>query len=149
MAQIILEKNTAFFQQKFTLFVGKETLEQYSEEERRILYVDFLMQKREVEFGYCCKHPSEGICGTLGQNMCADCPKLITGHRFLAKWESMYTNTCAEIAELEELYSKNRIHKEQYATFREYTKLIKCKEKYEAVIKAIQGMEVNDGVQSV
>lgn len=146
LAQKILEKNTAFFQQKFILFVGKETLEQYSEEERRILYVDFLMQKREVEFGYCCKHPSEGTCDMLGQNMCADCPKLITGLKFLPKWKSMYSSVCSEIKALEELYDKNGITMQEYTTFREYAKLSKCREKYENVLKAIQGMEVNDGV---
>lgn len=146
--QRVLEKNTAFFQQKFTLFVGKEALERYSEEERSILYVDFLLQKREVEFGYCCKHPSEGTCDTLGHNMCADCPKLITGPKFLTKWKSMYGSVCVEIEALEELYVKNGISKEQYESFREYAKLCKCKEKYGAVIMAIQGMEANNGIQS-
>ena len=141
----ILELNTEFFNQKFKLFITDETLKEYTEEERQILYLDFLQQQRTVEFGYCCKHPSEGMCCAQTNNSCASCSKLITGKKFIDKWEVLLNDTIKVIEELERIYDENNIPYETYKNFREYSREIEVKNKYQAVIGAIYEIEEKDG----
>jgi len=56
----LAELNSEFFRKKFKLVMGEDTLKLYTEEERKQLYIDFRLNIREVEFGYCTKHMSEG-----------------------------------------------------------------------------------------
>ena len=137
--QVVLEKNTKFFEQKFKVFLGEDVLKQYTEEERRILYVDFLKQQREVELGHCCKHPREGSCSSLGCNSCASCTKLVTGKKFLPKWERLLIDTIEMIKEYERLYEKEGIPKEDYEKFKEYSRECLLRDQYQAVIDAIMG----------
>lgn len=58
----LAELNTKFFQEKFNLLLSGEQLAEYSEEERRLLYMDFRLDQRRVEFGFCMKKMAEGGC---------------------------------------------------------------------------------------
>ena len=49
----LAELNTEFFRKKFDLLLSEEQLSKYSEEERRLLYIDFRLEQRKVELGYC------------------------------------------------------------------------------------------------
>lgn len=137
----IMKLNTAFFKQKFKLFAGEDVLKNYTEDERRILYVDFLRQYREVEFGLCCKHQSEGSCKSLGHNLCASCPKLITGEKYLPKWKSLVEDSKMRIEELEGIYRENHISPEEYVKYKEYEKEKQLFVQYNAVVQAIESSD--------
>ena len=104
-----------------------------------------MQQQRTVEFGYCCKHPSEGMCCAQTNNSCASCSKLITGRKFIDKWEALLNDTIKVIEELERIYDENNIPYETYKNFREYSREIEVKNKYQAVIGAIYEIEEKDG----
>ena len=75
--------------QDFTTKTGLENEQQgllkyFTKEERKVIYNNFLREDREVEFGVCCKHQSEGSCEHLDYYMCATCSKLIIGKSSIA-----------------------------------------------------------------
>ena len=45
--------NTAFYRERFDIVMSGGQLAAYSEEERKLLYMDFRLDQRRVEFGYC------------------------------------------------------------------------------------------------
>lgn len=137
----ILKKNTKFFQQKFKLFLGKDALKEFTEQERQILYADFLKQQREVEFGFCCKHPKDNVCSSIGCNSCASCAKLVTGKKFLPKWERLLKESEEMIEEYERIYVENNIPREQYEKFKEYSRECELRDKYQSVVDAINSMK--------
>lgn len=140
----IAELNSDFFNKKFNFAVGEENLKLYTEEERRQLYVDFCINKREVEFGQCTKHISEGKCAKrTGKINCATCPKLCTGIKYLDKWESLYNSQQSIVTELIETYNKHNIN--DYSDFKEYKRekyLLDC---YTEVLKNIKGTNNKGG----
>ncbi|MED0666067.1 tyrosine-type recombinase/integrase [Bacillus badius] len=132
----LAELNTEFFKKKFELNVGKENLDLYSEEERRQLYVDFCLNKREVEFGTCTKHHSEGPCGSrVGASSCAVCPKLCTGKKYLYKWNELKESQTQIIDELHRIYEENGI--DDYQDFIEYKKETTLLKRYSTVVQEI------------
>ncbi|WP_455715802.1 tyrosine-type recombinase/integrase [Anaerosporobacter sp.] len=136
MAQL----NSDYYKKKFALYVGDENLKQYSEEERRQLYVDFAMNVREVEFGQCSKHISEGPCGKrVGKSNCATCPKLCTGKKYLNKWIELRDSQKYIIDALIKAYKHYNIT--DYEGFVEYRKEMKLLSDYQAVIDKINEKE--------
>lgn len=130
----LADLNAEFFKKEFEVTVGKEQLELYTEEEKKALIIDFKLSKREVEFGYCIKHKSEGHCKKrIGKINCANCPKLCTGKKYIDKWESLITNQMIIIKELEEEYSRDGIQEIEYKQFVEYRKEKDRLAQYEAV----------------
>ena len=133
----LTELNTEFFNKKFELLMGKEQLSTYTEQERKELYVDFVLNTREVEFGQCTKHISEGPCGKRnGVTNCAICPKLCTGKKYLSKWLELRDCQQAIVDNLILIYKKEGI--EEYKEFVEYKREINKLNRYEMVVKAIQ-----------
>lgn len=136
----IADMNEEFFKKKFELKVGKEQLSLYSEEERRALYVDFALNERDVEFGKCIKHISEGPCGKRsGRLSCANCPKICTGKQYLDKWKTLFLNQEKIVQELELTYLNEGIPSEEYTQFIEYKREIKQLKLYEETINKITG----------
>lgn len=132
------ELNSKFFEKKFNLKVGEENLKLYSEEERKKLYIDFCMNNREVEFGHCTKHLSEGMCGErVGDTNCANCSKLCTGVKYLDKWISLRNSEQDIINKLIEFYKENNIS--DYDEFIEYKRELYLLKSYQNVIDKIQG----------
>ncbi|MFJ7185584.1 tyrosine-type recombinase/integrase [Lysinibacillus xylanilyticus] len=132
----LAEMNSEFFKNKFEVSVGKENLDLYSEEERRQLYVDFCLSKRDVELGKCSKHISEGDCGKrVGASNCAVCPKLCTGKNFLSKWNELRESQLIIVNELKKIYKDKGI--ENYHDFIEYKKELYLFERYSSVVNAI------------
>lgn len=134
----IAELNSEFFRQKFDVLMDEEKLKLFTEDERRILYIDFASNKRNVELGICSKHPSEGHCSTLGQSSCADCSKLCTGRKFLDKWKALQADSLALIEEYEATYQSLEIPEIEYKEFIEYKQERHLYDKYTAVITAIE-----------
>lgn len=124
------EMDTEFFKQQFEVNIGKENLGNFTEEERRALYVDFRLNYREVEFGKCTKHFSEEPCGKIsGKMSCVTCPKCATGKKYLPKWISLRDSQKSIVDDLIEGYNKENIT--EYEDFIEYqreTYFLKCYE---------------------
>ncbi len=132
----LAELNSEFFKKKFTIYVGEENLKKFTEEERRQLYVDFAMNVREVEFGQCSKHISEGPCGMrTGKISCANCPKLCTGIEYLEKWIELRDCQKEIVDGLIKIYTKECIT--DYEDFIEYKKEVKFLNMYQSVINKI------------
>ncbi|MFA2821554.1 tyrosine-type recombinase/integrase [Bacillus wiedmannii] len=134
----LAEMNSSFFKKRFMVFVGEENLKNYSEEERKQLYVDFSLNSREVEFGKCSKHMSEGPCGIrTGAMSCATCPKLCTGLNYLEKWTELLDSQKNIVEELLRIYNKELISANEYEEFIEYQKEIKLLKTYQDVVDTI------------
>lgn len=138
----LADMNSEFFKKRFKVFVGEENLKSYSEEERKELYVDFALNTREVEFGKCSKHLSEGPCGIrTGAMSCATCPKLCTGVSYIDKWIELVESQKAIVAELIRVYENEGIASDEYEIFVEYQKDTKLLVTYENVLKAINAQQ--------
>lgn len=131
------ELNHEFYQKKFSVILDDEKLKLFTEEERKILYIDFCLNRRNVELGVCTKHPSEGRCSLLGYTSCASCPKLCTGQDFLSRWEELYNDSKNIIEEFVSTYEQARIPKEEYETYIEYRQEKKLCESYLETINTI------------
>lgn len=133
----LAELNHEFFNKKFKLNMSDDDLNLYTEEERRQLYVDFCLSNREVEYGYCTKHLSEGSCGVrIGKSNCATCNKLCTGKKFLDKWISLKNSQQRIVDELIETYEHFNI--QDYENFIEYKRELNLLESYKSVILSIE-----------
>jgi len=142
----LAELNSKFFKNKFKVLLGEENLKYYTEEERRTLYVDFAMEFRDVEFGKCTKHISEGSCGNRsGTTSCATCSKLCTGEKYLSKWIELRDSQIRIVQGLTKIYEKEEISKEEYMNFIEFKKENTLLLKYETVINKIK--EDSDNVE--
>lgn len=134
----IAELNTDFYKKKFDILMDDEKLKLFTEQERKHLYIDFHLHRRDVELGVCTKHPSEGRCSVLGYTSCAECPKLCTGKKYLNKWVIL-SNTSKEIIEgFEKIYTENKIAYDDYKDFIEYAQEQKLLAHYDSIIDAIK-----------
>lgn len=134
----ISELNTEFYKNKFDILMDDEKLKLFTEEERRHLYIDFHLNKRDVELGVCTKHPSEGRCSILGYTSCAECPKICTGKKYLDRWKALAMTSDEIISELEKIYADNLIDIDDYKNYIEYTQEKKLLAHYNSVIQAIE-----------
>lgn len=132
------ELNTEFYAQKFNVYMDEEKLKLFTEEERKILYIDFCLNKRNVELGICSKHPSEGRCATLGHTTCAKCPKLCTGKKYLEPWEKLKDSSKSLLQQFIATYEKHHIPQEEYQEYIEYKQELELYNHYTAVIDAIR-----------
>jgi site-specific recombinase XerD len=136
----LAEMNSEFFRKKFNLLVTEEQLATYSEEERRLLYVGFCTDYREVELGKCIKPFWEGTCKRIGEDetVCATCDKLCTSLNSLPKWQKLRDSKQSLIDKLEQHYAKLGIEKEEYLGYREYQREMYLLNAYIAVINKIE-----------
>lgn len=133
------ELNSSFFQKKFNLFVGEDNLKNFTEEERKLLYIDFIMNVRNVELGKCSKHISEGPCGVnVGRSNCAICPKLCTGTNYLPKWEELHHSQLSLVSNLIRYYEQKNIT--DYENFIEFKREMVLLTRYQNVINQIKGV---------
>ena len=132
------EANHEFYEKKFDKYFDKEKLRLFTEEERKILYIDFVLGHRDTELGVCSKHPSEGRCIYLGQKSCATCPKLCTGKAYLEQWETLKTQAEEIVSSLIKKYQQENIPEEEYQNFIEYKQEKELYQKYESVVEAIR-----------
>lgn len=131
------ELNHSFYQKKFDIYLDDEKLKLFTEEERKILYVDFCLGKREVELGECSKHPSEGRCVSLGYTSCAKCPKLCTGKKYLPKWQKLFEASNNLVAMFIEEYEKHNIPPSEYENYIEYKQEKELRDYYEVIINTL------------
>ena len=132
------ELNTEFYKQKFDVYIDDEKLKLFTEEERKLLYIDFCLNKRNVELGVCSKHPSEGRCITLGHTSCAQCPKLCTGIKYLEQWEKLANDSKILLELFFTTYEKHNIPEIEYKEYLEFKQEYNLYKHYISVIDAIR-----------
>ncbi len=117
------ELDNEFFREKFELLLEKQKLENFSEKERKLLYVDFCLNSRDVEFGVCMKKFSTEICERRGNRFpCAGCSKICIGKQHFKRWKKLYEEQEVLVNALISKYEEENISKDIYEKFREFEK---------------------------
>lgn len=138
----LAEMNTDFFKTKFELLLSNEQLSRFSEAERRALYVDFCLENRRVELGYCLKKLSDGPCGSRSSLVnCVNCRNLCTGTAYLPYWKELYEQQRKRVDALFSAYTENKIASREYKEFQEYRQEQTLLAGYEKVLAALEGGE--------
>jgi integrase len=137
----LAQLNTEFFRNKFELVLQKNQLDTYSEEERRLLYIDFRLEQRRVEFGFCLKKLADGGCKERNSIYnCVNCKHLCTGRQYLAYWQELLNSQKQFLDKLLHLYHQEDIN--GYEDFKEYKQAKFLTDCYENVVNSILGSEV-------
>ena len=132
----LAELNTRFFMEKFDLIVSHESLEEYTEEERRLLYADFRLGQRRVEFGFCMLKAADGPC--LNRNSlynCVNCHNLCTGKQYLHYWNELLDQQKEVFKRLIAAYQADGIS--DYTKYAEYKQELRLLNGYESIVKSI------------
>lgn len=115
----LAEMNEEFFNKKFQVLLKKEQISEFSEEQRRLLYIDFKMKHRRVELGFCVKTFADGGCAERNRLInCVGCKNLCTGKKYLRYWEEIKESQQDVIDELELHYITSKIT--DYKNFKEF-----------------------------
>lgn len=134
----LTEFNTRFFREKFDLLLSAEQLEEFSEEERKLLYVDFRLEQRRVEFGFCLVKAADGYCTNRNSLYnCVNCRNLCTGKKYLPYWMELLEQQRFIVNNLIENYRRNNI--DGYESFMEYKQEFRLLQGYENIVNAING----------
>ncbi|MCR4436678.1 MAG: site-specific integrase [Clostridiales bacterium] len=135
----LAELNTEYFRKMFDLLLSEEQLSKYSEEERRLLYIDFRLEQRKVEFGYCLQKLADGGCSNRNSLYnCINCKNLCTGKKYLPYWQELLSQQQLAVKKLLEIYAKNNITEADFVDFKEYKQEIFLLQCYENMVKAIE-----------
>lgn len=133
----LAELNTKFFREKFNLLLSGEQLAEYSEEERRLLYMDFRLDQRRVEFGFCMKKMAEGGCGQRNSlHNCVNCRNLCTGEKYLSHWLELLESQVLTVQVMEEKYRLAGIT--EYQSFKEYERAVFLRDCYKNIVERIK-----------
>lgn len=133
----LAELNTKFFREKFDLLLSGEQLAKYSEEERRLLYMDFRLDQRRVEFGFCVKKMAERGCSQRNSIYnCVNCRNLCTGEKYLSYWLELLESQVMTVQVMEEKYQMAGIA--EYQSFKEYEKATFLRECYKNMVERIK-----------
>lgn len=117
----LMEMNTEFFQKEFSIIISQNTIDQYTEEELKEIIVMFYVTSRDMMYGKCMRHPSQGICGKLHEAAsCAPCNKLHTEASNRKEWEALYTEQCIKVFNIRKWYEERGIKEVQYGEFEFY-----------------------------
>ena len=133
----LAEMNTKFFKEQFHLLLSNEQLTTFSEEERRLLYVDFRLGKRRVEFGFCTRKLCDGACKSRSRSVhCANCPHLCTGIKYLPFWKELLQAQEARVQELIKDYQQVEIA--DYEGYIEYRQEMQLLAAYRNIVEMIE-----------
>ena len=139
----LAEMNSKFFKDKFDLIISQEQLTQYSEEERKLLYVDFCMEYRRVELGYCLQKIADGGCNKRNSLYnCVNCTNLCTGKKYLSYWKELLEQQNLTVQKLLDSYEKQNIT--DYTEYKEYKQETFLQQCYLSIVNAIENAEVQD-----
>lgn len=134
----LAELNTEFFSKKFDLILSENQLAEYTEAERKLLYMDFCLEQRRVEFGFCLNKLADGGCTSRSSRInCVNCKNLCTGVKYLPYWKSLMEEQRKVVEHLVGTYVKVGI--EDYGGFREYRQAAFLQGCYESIVAAIEG----------
>lgn len=133
----LAELNTRFFLEKFELIISNEQLENYTEEERKLLYADFRLEQRRVEFGFCMIKAADGPCQNRNSLYnCINCRNLCTGKQYLPYWLDLLEQQKIIVEKLISAYMADNIS--DYTNYTEYKQESRLLIGYENIVRAIQ-----------
>lgn len=133
----LAELNTEFFRSKFELIMTGEQLENYTQEERRLLYTDFCLGQRRVELGFCVRKVADGPCADrCSLYNCVNCRNLCTGKQYLPYWKGLLQEQEKLLDRLAEVYKSERIT--DYSEYLEYKQEYRLLESYQSVVNMIE-----------
>lgn len=117
--------------------LSNEQLTTFSEEERRLLYVDFRLGKRRVEFGFCTRKLCDGACKSCSRSVhCANCPHLCTGIKYLPFWKELLQAQEVRVQEIKKGYYQAEIADcEEYIEYRQEKQLLTA---YRNIVETIE-----------
>lgn len=119
----LADMNDEFWSREFKSIVPKDQLEQFTEEERKVLYAEFKLGMREVELGYCMKGFWEEPCSKLsGKINCATCGKICVGIQKLSKWKNLMESQERVVRSL--IYGYKKVGISDYKNYREFQREI-------------------------
>lgn len=129
--------NTDFYCEKFDLLLSGEQLAEYSEEERRLLYMDFHLEQRRGEFGFCLIKLADGGCTSRNSLYnCVNCKNLCTGKVYLPYWKELLDGQNGVVESLLAAYHRVGIFNyEDFAEYKQTVFLIDC---YKNTVDAIE-----------
>lgn len=133
----LAELNTGFFRKKFELIMTSEQLENYTEEERRLLYTDFCLGQRRVELGFCVRKAADEPCANrCSLYNCVNCRNLCTGKQYLPYWKGLLQEQEKLLDRLVEVYKSEGIT--DYSGYLEYRQEYRLLESYQSVVNMIE-----------
>ena len=136
----LAELNTEFFRKTFDLTLSQDQLAGFSEEERRMLYVDFRLGNRRVELGFCTRKLCDGACKSRSRTVhCVNCPQLCTGKQHLPYWDKLLKAQSECVHALVIGYRDAEI--EDYEKFIEYQQERRLLSAYENIVSEIEKSE--------
>lgn len=135
-AKKLEEMNTAFFKEQFELLLSGEQLLLFNEEERQLLYVDFRLDQRRVEYGHCLRKRSEGECNKRNSLYhCIFCNQLCTGKKYIDYWSKLLKEQTKRFQVLVESYVREGI--DDYLNYKEYLQEKKLLEGFRSIVATI------------
>ena len=133
----LAELNSGFFKAQFDILLSQEQLTEFSEEERRLLYVDFRLGNRRVELGFCTRKLCEGACKSRSRTVhCVNCPQLCTGRQYLSHWKKLMQAQRERVYTLIESYENAGIA--GYEEFIEYQQEQRLLSAYENIVAELE-----------
>lgn len=100
--------------------------------------MDFCLEQRRVEFGFCLKKLADGGCTSRSSLInCVNCNNLCTGIKYLPYWKNLLEEQAETVRNLLTAYAGAGIT--DYAQFREYRQAVFLKDCYESIVAAIEG----------
>lgn len=133
----LAELNSRFFKAQFAILFSKEQLAEFSEEERRLLYVDFRLGNRRVELGFCTRKLCDGACKSRSRTVhCVNCPQLCTGRQYLSHCRILKLSQQERIQALIEGYEHAGIA--DYEGFIEYRQEQRLLSAYENIVAELE-----------
>lgn len=138
----LAELNTEFYQKAFDVRLSQDQLSSFSEEERRMLYVDFRLGNRRVELGFCTRKLCEGACKSRSRTVhCVNCPQLCTGVKYLPYWGKLLQAQRERVRALIIGYQNAEI--EDYEEFIEYKQEQRMLAAYKNIVVELEKSEVS------
>lgn len=133
----LAELNTEFYQKAFDVRLSQDQLAAFSEEERRMLYVDFRLGNRRVELGFCTRKLCEGACKSRSRTVhCVNCPQLCTGVKYLPYWDKLLKAQKERVYALIIGYRDAEI--EDYEEFIEYKQELRMLASYKTIVAELE-----------
>jgi hypothetical protein len=134
----LADLNSEFFRAEFNVELTQSTLDQYTEEELRMIYVELHLHSRDMGYGRCLRHPIQGECGKLHEaSACAPCSKLNVDHTRRPSWENLYEAQYKNVVQLRHFYEGRGEEPERYEAFSFYIKEMGILESYASVLMNI------------
>lgn len=138
----LADMNSEFFNREFELLLSGEQLADFTEEERRLLFVDFRLGKRRVELGFCTRKLCDGACKNRSRIVhCVNCPQLCTGRQYLPYWKKLLQSQQERMQTLLDSYHEAGLS--DYGDFIEYQQEHRLLLEYQNTIEKIEESEVD------